>query len=53
MVHDVGCQPTDDMNFKQLTAGAALLASVVPIYFISGAVQPIVADSIAAEGGHG
>ena len=31
---------------------AALLASVVPIYFISGAVQPIVADSIAAEGGH-
>lgn len=30
---------------------AALLISVVPIYFISGAVQPVVADSIAAEGG--
>ena len=29
----------------------ALLASVVPIYFISGALQPVVADSIRPEGG--
>lgn len=30
---------------------AGLLVTVVPIYFISGALQPIVAGSIAAEGG--
>lgn len=29
----------------------ALFVSVVPIYFISGALQPVVADSIATEGG--
>ncbi|MCL4213201.1 MAG: ABC transporter permease [Gemmatimonadales bacterium] len=29
----------------------ALLATVVPIYFISGAIQPIVQDSIQLEGG--
>lgn len=29
----------------------ALFVSVVPIYFISGALQPVVAESIATEGG--
>jgi ABC-2 type transport system permease protein len=30
---------------------SALLVSVAPLYFISGALQPVVADSIAREGG--
>jgi predicted secreted protein len=40
MVHDVGCQLTDDMNFKQLTAGAALLASVTWVCAQSSPYSP-------------
>jgi ABC-2 type transport system permease protein len=29
----------------------ALVVSVIPLYFVAGALQPVVADSIAAEGG--
>lgn len=32
-------------------AFVGLLVSVVPLYFVAGALQPVVADSIAAEGG--
>ena len=30
----------------------SLLATIVPMYFVSGALQPTMAGSIAAEGGH-
>lgn len=29
-----------------------LLVAIVPLYFITGALQPVMADSIQAEGGH-
>jgi hypothetical protein len=31
---------------------AGLLALVVPVYFIAGALQPLMADSIRGQGGH-
>ena len=34
-----------------LLSFAALLASIVPLWFVAGALQPVVAESIAQEGG--
>jgi ABC-2 type transport system permease protein len=34
-----------------LTSLAGLIATTIPVYFISGAIQPVVAESIATQGG--
>ena len=31
---------------------AGLVVAVLPMYFVAGAIQPLIADRIAGEGGH-
>ena len=38
-------------RINMLFSLGGLLATVVPLYFVAGAIQPIVADSIKTEGG--
>ncbi len=38
-------------RFQMMVSMAGLLATVVPLYFISGALQPVMANAIHAEGG--
>jgi ABC-2 type transport system permease protein len=45
-----GWQTALSYRLRLVLSLAALAASVVPVYFIAGAIQPLIADAIATEG---
>jgi ABC-2 type transport system permease protein len=47
-----GWQTALSYRLRMVLSLVALVAAVVPVYFIAGAIQPLIADAIRTEGSH-